>query len=70
MDKVHRLGGQVFVLAVTFCLLALVFAQAARGVSGAPAMVVYAFASGFGLEFLGAAWTGRFGRDAHGRVQS
>ena len=61
MEKLHRATGLVFVLAVTVCLLAFVFAQAAEGLAGLPAVLVYAFAAGFGLEFVGAAWTGRFG---------
>ncbi len=48
----------VFVAAVTTVLLAFVFGQAARGLPGLPGMLVYAFAGGFGLEFLGSAWTG------------
>ena len=71
MAKLQNATSFVFVLAVTVCLLAFVFTQAAKGLSGLPAVVVYAFAAGFGLEFVGAAWTGRFGgsrnRFAEGR---
>ena len=60
-----------FVASVTLCLLAFVFGQAARGVHGLPGMVVYAFAAGFGLEYMGAAWTGGWTqRRARGRLQS
>ena len=44
---------------VTAVLLASVLEQAAAGARGIPGMVVYAFAAGFGLEFLSAVWTGR-----------
>jgi hypothetical protein len=48
---------------VTACLLALAFEQAlTRGLAGFGAVAVYAFAAGFGLEFVAAAWTGRNGR--------
>jgi len=70
MDKLHRATGLVLVSAVTVCLLAFVFTQAAKGLPGLPAVVVYAFAAGFGLEFMGAAWTGRFGRDGHRQLQN
>ncbi len=70
MDKLHRLASLAFVFAVTTFLLASVFLEAARGPAGIPGTVVYAFAAGFGLEFLGAAWTGRFGRRGHSQVQS
>ncbi len=61
MDRVHRLIVLAFMAAVTACLLAFVFGQASRGPAGLPGVVVYAFAAGFGLEFLGSAWTGRWG---------
>jgi hypothetical protein len=44
---------------VTSLLLASVFEQTDAGPRGIPGMVVYAFAAGFGLEFITAAWTGR-----------
>ena len=48
----------------TGCLLVLVFSQAERGATGLTEAVVYAFAAGFGLEFVGSTWTvgGRSGR--------
>jgi hypothetical protein len=49
----------VFVAAVTAILLASVFEQTDAGPAGIPGMVVYAFAAGFGLEFIWATWTGR-----------
>jgi len=58
LQRVHRYAGLLFVGIVTVCLLAFVFSQAERGLSGLPAAAVYAFAAGFGLEYLGAAWTG------------
>ncbi len=58
VQRMNRYVGLAFVAAVTVCLLAFVFGQAAKGLDGAPGMVVYAFAAGFGLEFMGAAWTG------------
>jgi len=58
VQRMNRYVGLALVASVTVCLLAFVFGQAAAGVSGVPGMVVYAFAAGFGLEFMGAAWTG------------
>ncbi len=52
-------GRLAFMAAVTACLLAVVFGQAARGPEGLPAVVVYSFAAGFGLEFVCAGWAGR-----------
>ena len=66
-----RYAGLVFVATVTVCLLAFAFGQAARGVPGVPGLVVYAFAAGFGLEFMGAAWTGGWRqRQARRQLQS
>ena len=70
MEKVHRLAGLAFVFAVTTFLLTFVFVEAARGPGGLAGTVVYAFAAGFGLECLGAAWAGRFGRQPDGQLQS
>ena len=58
VQRMNRYVGLTLVASVTVCLLAFVFGQAAEGISGVPGMVVYAFAAGFGLEFMGAAWTG------------
>lgn len=58
LQRVNRYAGFLFVASVTVCLLAFVLVQAQRGAAGVPAVVVYAFAAGFGLEFVGAAWTG------------
>ncbi len=58
VQRMNRYAGLAFVASVTVCLLAFVLGQAARGLEGVPGMVVYAFAAGFGLEFMGAAWTG------------
>jgi hypothetical protein len=54
-EKRHRAAVLMFMAAVTAVLLALAFGQAARGAAGLPAVVVYAFAAGFGLEFIGSA---------------
>lgn len=70
MEKVNRLASLIFVLAVTVCLVAFAFVQAARGPSGLLGVVVYAFAAGFGLEFVGAAWTGRFASGGRRRLES
>ena len=58
VQRLNRYVGLTLVASVTVCLLAFVIALAGDGVSGVPGMVVYAFAAGFGLEFMGAAWTG------------
>ena len=58
VQRMNRYAGLAFVASVTLCVLAFVFGQAARGLEGVPGMVVYALAAGFGLEFMGAAWTG------------
>lgn len=57
-----------FMTAVTALLLALVAGQTRRGVEGTPGMLVYAFAAGFGLEFVSASWRGRW-RPRGGRRQ-
>lgn len=53
-----RYAQLAFMAAVTALLLALVAEQTGRGPAGLPATVVYAFAAGFGLEFVGSAWRG------------
>jgi hypothetical protein len=58
LQRVNRYAGLAFVAVVTVTLLAFVFGQAERGLAGLPAVVVYAFATGFGLECLASAWTG------------
>lgn len=61
----------VFMAVVTGCLLVLVFSQAERGATGLTEAVVYAFAAGFGLEFVGSTWTGRWaGRGGSRQLQS
>jgi hypothetical protein len=52
-------GRLIFIAGVTAYLLAVVFGQATQGPSGLPAVLVYSFAAGFGLEFLCASWVGR-----------
>ncbi len=58
VQTAQRVAVLVFIASVTTVLLAFVFGQAARGLAGLPGVLVYAFAAGFGLEFLGSAWTG------------
>lgn len=60
MQQVHRLAVLAFMALVTACLLGLVFTLAARGLAGWPGVLVYGFAAGFGLEYLGSAWAARF----------
>jgi len=70
-QRITRYVGLVFVATVTVGLLAFAFGQAARGVAGVPGLVVYAFAAGFGLECMGAAWTGGWRqRQARRQLQS
>ena len=59
MHKVQRLAILAFMVAVTACLLALVFAQATWGPNGLPGVAMYALGAGFGLEFVISAWKGR-----------
>jgi len=61
MHRMQSLAILAFMAGVTACLLALVFGQATRGPSGLAGAVVYALGAGFGLEFVGSAWTGRGG---------
>jgi hypothetical protein len=61
----RRYGQLTFMAAVTACLLAFVFIQAAKGPGGVPGVVVYALGAGFGLEFVSAAWTGRWRERPH-----
>ena len=63
--KSRRYGQLTFMAAVTACLLAFVFIQAAKGPTGIPGAVLYALAAGFGLEFVSAAWTGRWRERGH-----
>ena len=53
-----RLG---FMTAVTAVLLALVAEATRRGPAALPSVLVYAFAAGFGLEFVNATWSSRDG---------
>ena len=59
ISKGSHWGQLAFMAAVTAYLLGAVFVHAARGSSGLTGMVIFAFAAGFGLEFVSAAWTGR-----------
>lgn len=54
--KLHRSAVHAFMALVTIGLLALTFSQAAQGTPALAEVVVYSFAAGFGLEFLGSAW--------------
>lgn len=55
--------------AVTALLLALVADATRRGLAGLPGMVVYAFAAGFGLEFVSASWLGPKRRGGRRQLQ-
>jgi hypothetical protein len=57
-ESAGRIGQLAFMAAVTALLVALTL-RAAAGPGGIAAATVYAFAAGFGLEFVGSAWTGR-----------
>ena len=50
----------VFVAVVTALLLALVADGTRRGFGWLPAMLVFSFAAGFGLEFVSSSWRGRW----------
>lgn len=67
-EKLHRTAVLVFMAGVTAVLLALAFGQTARGAAGLPATVVYAFAAGFGLEFVGSVWSTRGRAAGEGRT--
>ena len=47
---------------VTVGLIALALAQSDSGAAAVPGIVVYSFAAGFGLEFVGSAWRGNRAR--------
>lgn len=49
-----------FIGLVTCCMLALVFAEATRGLDGAAGVVVYGATVAFGLDYLGSAWVARW----------
>lgn len=53
--RAGRCAALLFMATVTACLLAFVAGLASRGPSALPAVIVYAFASGFGLEFVASA---------------
>ncbi len=61
-EKLRRSAALAFMALVTSCLLALALSQSERGAAGLPSVVVYAFAAGFGLEFVGSAWSGARGQ--------
>ena len=54
--KPHRHLPLVYVALVTAALLALVAEEATRGPVALPAILVYALAAGFGLEFVRSGW--------------
>ena len=64
-----RIGQLAFMVAVTSVLLAFAF-RSASGPSGFAAATVYAFAAGFGLEFVSSVWTGRTGTRHNSRAGS
>jgi hypothetical protein len=49
-----------FVAGVTALLLALVADRTRYGIQALAPILVYAFAAGFGLEFVSASWCGRW----------
>ncbi len=62
-ENIRRSGPHAelaFMTVVTALLLALVAGETSRGPSELPEMLVYAFAAGFGLEFVSASWRGRW----------
>jgi len=63
-EKTWRCGRRyaelAFMTCVTALLLALVARETRNGLQGLSAIAVYAFAAGFGLEFVGASWSGRW----------
>ena len=46
----------VFMAGVTCAVLAMAFAEMAKGIAHAPATFVYALTAAFGLEYLISAW--------------
>lgn len=60
IETIQRHARLAFMTAVTATMLALTFYHAGRGLPGLPTTVVYALTVGFGLEFLGATWSGRW----------
>ena len=61
-EKTWRcLGELAFVACVSVIVLSLLAAETARGSAGVHRIVVYAFAAGFGLEFVSATWRGLWG---------
>lgn len=56
-DRLHRSAVLAFMAVVTICVLALAFSRPERGAAGWLGTAVYSLAAGFGLEFLGSAWT-------------
>jgi hypothetical protein len=46
----------VFMAGVTCVVLAMAFAEMAKGLANAPATFVYALTAAFGLEYLLSAW--------------
>lgn len=58
IETIERQIRLAFMGAVTVLMLALTFEQARRGLPAVPTTVIYAVTVGFGLEFLGAIWTG------------
>ena len=55
-EKLHRSAVLAFMAMVTVGLVALALGQSGSGAAGVPGLVVYSFAAGFGLEFVGSAW--------------
>lgn len=69
IETIQRHARLAFMTLVTAAMLALTLEHARHGLPALPTTVVYALTVGFGLEFLGAAWTGRW-REGAGALRS
>jgi len=60
IETIRRHARLAFMAMVTAVMLALTLHHARQGLPALPTTAVYALTVGFGLEFLGAAWKGRW----------
>ena len=58
-SRLERLAVGAFMALVTCFVLVLLFAEATKGLAGAPGVIVYGVTAAFGLEFICSAWTER-----------
>jgi len=58
IEMTGRIATLTFMAIVTVHAIVFAVDQASRGLPGLPGLLVWAFAAGFGLEFLASAWTG------------